>query len=149
MTPYRSRRLFIVLAAAALMAATTGCRTCHKARRMHTSAQFSSERVLHLIVVPKELPDGRAPTQQLADLLEEVAQRAGGYTTIEKVTGGWLPPGETEVVQERNDLLLVEGPPDLAAFLMQRLREDFQQRCPFVVSLPIRRIAVPEPTIAE
>ncbi len=148
MTPYRWRRLFIVFAAAALMAATAGCHTCHKARWTHTTAH-SGDRVLHLIVVPRELPDGTAPTQQLADLLEEVARRAGGYTHIEKVTGGWLPPGEAEVVQERNGLLLVEGPPDLAAFFMQRLREDFQQRYPFVVSLPIQRTAKGQPTVAE
>jgi hypothetical protein len=93
--------------------------------------------LLHLAVVPLAMPDGRPCADRIPGLLERVARLAGGYTLVEQVTGGWVPPGEDQVVQESNSLLLVVGPPRVASFLKASLRTDFQQTDPFVISVPV------------
>ena len=130
-----SRRCFLACLAALLVSAG-GCSALSETPR--TEAADAGGRVLHLAIVPRQLPDGSDPAEQVARLLKEVAARAGGYTYIEGVKGGWIPPGEQQVVTESNDLLLVEGPPELARFLKEALRDDFAQEYPFVVSLPVR-----------
>jgi len=130
-----SRRWFLACLAALLVSAG-GCSALSETPR--TEAADAGGRVLHLAIVPRQLPDGGDPAEQVARLLKEVAARAGGYTYIEGVKGGWIPPGEQQVVTESNDLLLVEGPPELARFLRKALRDDFAQQYPFVVSLPVR-----------
>lgn len=129
-----SRRCFLACLAAVLVA-SGGCSGLTGAPR--TQAADAGDRVLHLAIVPRQLPDGGDPAERVARLLKEVAERAGGYTYVEGVRGGWIPPGERQVVTESNDLLLVEGPPELARFLRKALRDDFAQECPFVVSLPV------------
>ena len=132
----------VLIVSAALTLGATGCAPFSRVTTTQITVQVSGERLLHLATVPRVLPDGTSPSEQVADLLEEVAERAGGYTYIEKVMGGWVPPGEDEVVEELNDLLLVQGPPELAFFLMEKLREDFKQREPFVVSLPVQSVTL-------
>lgn len=149
MKPNHSRRVLVALVLGAVLAAATGCLAFPKVHQTHITVQCGSDQVLHLAIVPRELPDGSQPTEQLAQLLEEVAERAGGYTYIEKVVGGWLPPGQKEVVQEINDLLLVQGPPGLAGFLKRKLHEDFGQQYPFVVSLPVQQIVTVQAVPAE
>lgn len=146
-------RPFLVLVLLTLLtAATSGCAWWNKIHTTQITVQVSGDRLLHLATVPRVLPDGKESSEQVAALLEEVAQRAGGYTYIEKVMGGWIPPGGDEVMEELNDLLLVQGPPEVAPFLRARLREDFQQQYPFVISLPIQSIAIvtlePQPDLA-
>ncbi len=136
-----SRRRFLACLTAVLMAAG-GCAPSGEVRQTSVTAEAGGERLLHLAIVPRQLPDGGQPAQQVARLLKEVAERAGGYTYIEGVKGGWITLGEQQVVTECNDLLLVEGPPELADFLRQALRDDFAQQYPFVISLPVRRTPV-------
>ena len=130
------------LLAAAIVMATTGCALGTKVNVAQIAVQVRSDRLLHIAAVPRVLPDGEPATEKRAELLRELAQRAGGYACIEKVLGGWVPPQKADVVEELNDLLLVDGPPEVARFLRERLHEDFGQEYPFVISLPIHAVEV-------
>ncbi|MHC4592504.1 MAG: hypothetical protein ACYS8L_07410 [Planctomycetota bacterium] len=143
-----SWKLAVLVLAAASALGTTGCAWLNRFQTTQITVQFSGEELLHMAIVPRELPDGSRPEEQVAALLKEVAERAGGYTYIEQVAGGWVPPGEKQVIKELNDLLLVKGPPEVGPFLRVRLRKDFDQEYPFVVSLPTQSIAVVRPVAA-
>ncbi|MHC4481507.1 MAG: hypothetical protein ACYS1C_11145 [Planctomycetota bacterium] len=134
--------VFCVLAL--LLVPLPGCASLNRISTTQIMVQVGGEELLHLAVVPRELPDGRRSSAQTTELLQAVAKRAGGYTYIENVKGGWLPPGKDEVVKEDNDLLLVKGAPQLADFLKDRLRDEFEQTHPFVVSLPIQSVKILE-----
>jgi len=143
-------RLLVLLLAA--MTACTGCAIGTKVSTTQVTVQVRSDRLLHIAAVPRELPDGQSASKQREALFEAVARKAGGYTCVEKALGGWLPPQKDEVMHEVNDLLLVEGPPEIAYFLRKKLHEDFRQEYPFVISLPVQSVAVisaPEPTGQE
>jgi hypothetical protein len=127
---------------AVAVAATGGCGLFNEIHQTQITVEYSGDQLLHLATIPRQLPDGQRPTEQVEALLEEIAERAGGYTYIENVMGGWMPPEGEKVVEERNDLLLVKGPPEVKPYLQQRLREDFQQEMPFVISLPVQSVAV-------
>jgi hypothetical protein len=131
----------LVLAGGVALSAT-GCGSWNRIQTTQVTVQVSGDRLLHIAAVPRILPDGERPTEQLAALLQEMGQKAGGYTLIENVMGGWIPPGQKEVVQERNDLLLVAGPPAIAYYMRVRLHNDFKQEDPFVISVPLQSIAV-------
>ena len=123
----RTRHRLLCLTLATAVALSAGCAI---GTRVHTTAitvQTSSNELLHVAAIPRVLPSGERPTEQLADLLAEVARKAGGYTLVENVEGGWIPPDRSKVLTELNDLLLVKGPPEVAHLLRARLREDFQQ----------------------
>jgi hypothetical protein len=120
-----------------MLPAAAGCAIGTKLQNTQIYVQVSPDEMLHMAAIPRLLPDGTRPTEQTAALLQEVAAMAGSYIYIEEVVGGWVPPGRRDVLQERNDLLLVKGPPELALFLRDRLRKDFKQELPFVVSMPI------------
>ncbi|MHC5034268.1 MAG: hypothetical protein ACYTFZ_04465 [Planctomycetota bacterium] len=138
--------VLVLVAVSAL--GTTGCAWFNRMQGTQITVQFSGDDLLHLAIIPRELPDGSVPKEQVAALLLEVAARAGGYTYIEEVAGGWIPPGEEQVVKELGDLLLVQGPPEIAPFLKARLRKDFDQEYPFVLSLPTQSVAVLRPVAA-
>ena len=143
------RGLVLLVGLLALAVAAPGCALFNSVNQPQITVQMGSGQMLHLAALPTVLPDGSPAKEQREKLLEEVGQLAGGYTLIDNVLGGWVPPGEDGVVQERNDLLLVKGPPEAAYLLRARLLEDFQQEEPFVESLPIQAIAIiyrtPEP----
>ncbi len=132
----------VLTAAGVLMLTGTGCTPIGRITTTQIQVQVSGERLLHLATVPRVLPDGGPVDELVAELLEAVAMRAGGYTYIEKVMGAWVPPGTKDIIKEENDLLLVAGPPEMGFWLRQRLHRDFDQEEPFVISLPIQSIAV-------
>jgi hypothetical protein len=142
MRAQQMRRSAAVLALALALALSAGCALGTKVHTTTITVQTSGEELLHLAIVPRFLPNGERPTQQMADLKAELAEKAGGYTLVEEVEGGWVPPGGGGVLKEMNDLLLVKGPPAVAHVLRVRLREDFEQEYPFVLSLPIQSVAV-------
>ncbi|NLW51332.1 MAG: hypothetical protein GXY85_10920 [Candidatus Brocadiaceae bacterium] len=141
----RVHRIVLVVAVAALLVAAPGC-LLNSANQPQITVQFGSGRMLHIAALPQLLPDGTSSAPQRDALLAELAGLAGGYTLIPDVMGGWVPPGQTGVLQEVNDLLLLVGPPEAAYLLHTRLREDFQQEAPFVQSLPIQAIALVYPS---
>jgi GAF domain-containing protein len=128
--------------AMAMVLGSTGCAWMNRVSETRIVVQFSGDQLLHVAILPRRLPDGSEPTKQLKALLDEMAERAGGYTYIPQVVGGWRPPGEKATVEQTCDLLLVKGPPEIAYVIDARLREDFGQKEPVVVSLPIQAIAV-------
>lgn len=128
---------------------TTGCMLWSKVQPTQITVEVRANRFLHIAAVPRQLPNGERPTKQLEALLDDVSRRAGGYTLIESVAGGWLPPGQTEVVREENDLLLVEGPPEMSIVLKARIAKDFQQQYPFVISIPVEAITLIQQTSAS
>jgi len=136
------RALLVLVLAGVVTLSATGCAAWNRVQTTQVTVQVSGDRLLHIAAVPRVLPNGERPTEQLAALLKEMGQKAGGYTLIENVMGGWMPPGKREMVEERNDLLLVAGPPSVAYFLRLRLVKDFKQEEPFVVSVPLQSIAV-------
>ena len=136
------QRLVLLVGLLALAVAAPGCALFNSVDQTQITVEMRSDQLLHLAALPRLLPDGSPATEQRDKLLDEVAELAGGYTLIDNVLGGWVPPGQKQVVEERNDLLLVKGPPEAAYLLEARLREDFQQLEPFVESLPIQAIAV-------
>ena len=138
----RLSRLALLAALLTLLAAAPGCALWNSYDQTKVVVQMGSGEMLHLAAVPRVLPDGTRPKEQLDALLKDVAKMAGGYTLIDNVLGGWLPAGQETVIEERNDLLLVKGPPEVAYLLRARLAEDFQQVEPFVESVPIQSIAV-------
>jgi hypothetical protein len=142
-------RLVVLVALAVLIAAAPGCALFNRVNQPQITVQFGSGQMLHIAVLPRALPDGTSAEAQRNKLLEEIAGLAGGYTLIDNVLGGWIPPGQKDVVQERNDLLLVKGPPQAAYLLRARLMQDFKQEVPFVESLPIQAIAVLHPGMEE
>jgi hypothetical protein len=96
--------------------ALTGCTTRQPAR--------------FLFVVPEQLPSGADSTAQRAELESWLVSRAGGFTEIEGVRGGWMAP-DGAVVTERNRLYLVTVPKNGASFradLNNRIVEDFDQQ---------------------
>lgn len=139
--------LVLVLAGAAALSAT-GCGSWNRVQTTQVTVQVSGDRLLHIAAVPRLLPNGERPTEQLAALLKEMSERAGGYTLIENVMGGWVPPGKKEIVEERNDLLLVAGPPEVAYYLRERLHGNFKQEHPFVISVPLQSIAFVRATLS-
>ena len=141
-------RLVLLAAVAVLIVAAPGC-MLGGVDQTQITVQFGSGQMLHIAALPRVLPDGTPAKAQREKLLGEVADLAGGYTLIDNVLGGWVPPGQEGVVQERNDLLLLEGPPEGAYLLRARLLEDFQQKEPFVVSLPIQAIALVYPNAPQ
>lgn len=76
----------------------------------------------YLFVVPEQLPDGTDSTPQRTQLEGWLVQRAGGFTEIEGVRGGWLAPGG-ETVTESNRLYLVTVPSG-----KKRFREELRQQ---------------------
>ena len=142
-------KLTLLLAGACILASATGCAAANKIHNTQVIVQFSTEEVLHVACVPTVLPDGEPASAQRAALLEAVAKAAGGYTLIEDAMGGWVPPGTRTTTLEVNDLLLVKGPPELMFLLEQRLREDFGQDYPFIISLPVLPVATVVPPPAE
>ncbi len=144
----RVLRWVLVLAVGCGVAlSASGCALWNRVQTTQISVQVAGDKLLHMAAVPRTLPDGGRPTEQLAALLKEMGEKAGGYTLIENVTGGWVPPGKTEIQVERNDLLLVAGPPSIALILRKVLRDDFKQEHPFVISVPLQSIVViPQPT---
>jgi len=142
----RGLALLTLLVAAGL--GPGGCAWFNKMQGTQITVMVPGDQLLHIAVVPKVLPDGTSAAEKTAELLARVAKRAGGYTFVEDVAGAWVPPGQDLLVRERNGLLLVAGPPELAQFLADKLREDFRQKQPFVVSLPIQAPVAFRPTAA-
>ena len=143
------RWLLLSFVLVGMVSGVLGCAPYQAREAMPFRITVPRDALLHLAVVPLELPDGKSTDELMSALLEDVARLAGGYTSIEKVTGGWIPPGGEQVVRESNCLLLVVGPFEVAPFLKDRLRNDFQQTYPFVISLPyaeIERAPAPEST---
>ncbi len=130
-------RYLRVLSLIFVVTVLAGCAANNKIHNTSIVVQFSPDQMLHIAWIPVTLPDGSPPIKQRADLLRDVAEIAGGYTLIEGAVGGWQPPGQRTVESELNDLLLVKGPAPLALMLQQRLAQDFQQKQPFVVSIPV------------
>ncbi len=137
-----SRPTCVLLMLALVALAAPGCMLGTDMHTTQISVQVRGDELLHMAILPRYLPDGERSAQQTGELLAEVARLAGGYTLIEQVQGGWVPPGAREVVTEQNDLLLVRGRPELAELLKARLHEEFRQEYPFVISLPLQSIAV-------
>ena len=133
-----ARGLFVLVVVLALVVAgATGCGSfLNKAQNTYISVQTNGDRLLHIAVIPRTLPDGQPSDKQRDALLKDVIEVAGGYTYIERVMGAWKPDPKAETVNEMDDLLLVAGPPELGMLLRQRLAQDFKQRTPFVLSLP-------------
>jgi hypothetical protein len=138
-------RIVLLVAVVVVVVAAPGCALFNSLNQPQIIVQMSSRKVLHVAALPRVLPDGRSADEAREKLLNEVAEQAGGYTLIDNVLGGWVPPGNETAVQERNDLLLVRGGPELAFLLRARLLEDFQQQVPFVESVPLQAIAVVYP----
>jgi hypothetical protein len=84
-------------------------------------------------------------TEKKAALLKEVAEKAGGYTLAEEQVGAWVPAAGKEAVKEVNDVLWVAGTPDLGAFLYDSLKDDFDQKAPFVLAIPLQAPMVLSP----
>ena len=130
-------RAVLVVVLALVVAGATGCGSfLNKAANTYISVQTNGDRLLHIAVIPRTLPDGQPADKQRDALLKDVIEVAGGYTYIERVMGAWKPDPKAETVKEMDDLLLVAGPPELGMLLKQRLNQDFKQRTPFVLSLP-------------
>jgi len=138
-------RLVLLVAVVALVVSAPGCAFFNRVNQPQITVQMGSGQLLHVAVLPRVLPDGTSAEEQRNKLLEEVAELAGGYTLIDNVLGGWVPPGQKAVMQERNDLLLVKGPFEAGYLLKARLLQDFQQEVPFVESIPVQAFAVVYP----
>lgn len=132
-----SARVVLGVVLALVIAGATGCGSfLNKAQNTYISVQTNGDRLLHVAVIPRTLPDGQPSDKQRDALLKDVVEVAGGYTYIERVMGAWKPDPKAETQKEMDDLLLVAGPPELGMLILQRLKVDFKQRAPFVVSLP-------------
>lgn len=142
-----SARACLVVVLALSAAATAGCGTLNTQKNTTILVQFSGERMLHLAIIPRVLPDGQPAAKERDALLKDVADVAGGYTLIPRVMRAWKQPGSPEAAKEEaDDLLLVAGVPELNMGLRQRLHDDFGQTTPFVLSLPVQSIRVAQPT---
>jgi len=84
----------------------------------------------YLFVVPEQLPSGAPSDPQRAELEGWLVERAGGFTEIEGVRGGWRAP-DGSVVTEGNRLYLVtvgEHPRRFRSEVRARVIEDFDQQ---------------------
>jgi len=134
------RRTIPVVVLALVLVGAAGCSTLNKQANTYIRVDYGGENMLHLAVIPRVLPQGQ-PADQVRDaLLEDVASAAGGYTYIERVIGAWKPKPTKATRKQVDDLLIVAGKPELALMLNRRLREDFKQSSPFVLSLPIQAV---------
>jgi hypothetical protein len=128
---------------ALVVALTSGCAALNSQKSTAIYVQFSGNDMLHVAIIPRVLPDGQPAAKQRDALLKDVADVAGGYTLIERVTSTWKSKGSSgAAMKEADDLLLVEGPAVLGAGLRQRLHDDFGQPSPYVLSLPIQDIHI-------
>jgi hypothetical protein len=144
-----SARVVLAVVLALVVVGATGCGSfLNKAQNTYIQVQYSGDHLLYMVVIPRTLPDGQPSDKQRDALLKDVAEIAGGYTYIERVMGAWKPDPKAETVKEMDDLLLVAGPTELGMLLQQRLRDDFKQRVPFVVPLPIQAVQVVRATPA-
>ncbi len=87
-----------------------------------------------LFVVPATLPDGRASDAERAELERWLVDRAGGYTELGEVRGGWKSP-TGEVVTETNRLYLISVSDKPGLFekeLRERIVRDFHQQEAYV-----------------
>jgi hypothetical protein len=129
------------------VAVSAGCGTLNTQKNTYISVQCSGDRMLHLAIIPRVLPDGQPAAKERDALLKDVADVAGGYTLVERVMSAWKQPDSPEAAkQEADDLLIVAGVPELGMGLRQRLHDDFGQTSPFVLSLPIQSIRVAQVT---
>lgn len=146
MTQATLARRALALVLTGLLCGTAGC-GWNRYSQTRITVKFSGDDLLHLALIPRELPDGSPCDAQREKLMKEMGQAAEVWGIIEKVSAGQsTDEGETEV--RPADLLMVAGPPELAYALRNRLRRDFKQKRPWVVSLPTQAIAlvpVPEP----
>ena len=134
------RRSLTVLVVAISLAAF-GCMLGSRVNTTQISVQFSGERMLHIVGVPRTLPDGTPTTKQLTALLSELSKAPGGYTLIQGVANGFTPPGQQQSVQETTDLLFVMGSPQMKLYLERKLYEEFKQEYPLVISVPLQSVA--------
>jgi len=134
MSQTHRRRCFRMIALCALLAASGGC-GWNRFNQTSIIVRFSSDKLLHVALLPRELPDGRPALALRAELLEELGENQP-WVLIERTTA--LLPGAPA---RPADLLLVEGPPQLGFRLREKLREDFQQKQPWVIGLPTQAVA--------
>jgi hypothetical protein len=138
-----SARAVLVVVLCLSVAAMAGCGTLNTQKNTYISVQCSGDRMLHMAIIPRVLPDGQPAAKQRDALLKDLADAAGGYTLIERVMSAWKQDDSSEAAkQTADDLLLVAGPPQLGPGLRQRLHDDFGQSSPFVLSLPIQSVQV-------
>ncbi len=139
-------RAFLVVLALTV-AAMAGCGTLNTQKNTYIQVQYSGQRMLHIAIIPRTLPDGQPAAKERDALLKDVADVAGGYTLIPSVMSSWKQEGGPDVAKEEaDDLLMVAGVPELGMGLRQRLHDDFGQASPFVLSLPIQDVRVAQVT---
>ena len=71
-------RTALMAAVAVLVLVGTACTPIGKIQTTTIKVEVSSERLLHLAIIPRVLPDGSPVDAVKADLLENVAARVGG-----------------------------------------------------------------------
>ncbi len=137
----------VVLVLALAVAAMAGCGTLNTMKSTYITVQYSGTRMLHLAIIPRTLPDGTPSAKERDALLKDVADVAGGYTLVPRVMSSWKQEGTPDAAKEEaDDLLIVAGVPELGMGLKQRLHDDFGQKMPFVLSLPIQDVRVAQAT---
>jgi len=137
--PGSARRALSAAFLAAVVLVAGGCGFSRDSRTSVT-VEFSGDLMLHIATVPGVLADGTAPTRQREELLKALAESVGGYVCIEGAIGDWRRLADGKLSDEPADLLLVQGPPQLGPFLKARLRSEFGQTNPVVVSIPAQSV---------
>ena len=124
-----------------LLAAAQGCGWNHTSQTI-ISVRFSGEDLLHVALVPRTLPDGTPATKQREALVAELTGLTGAVAFLSSVQAATVAAAGEEPVRSDADMLMVEGAPEVAFALRRRLREDFQQERPWVVSVPTQAVAL-------
>ncbi|MBN1347518.1 MAG: hypothetical protein JXQ73_32810 [Phycisphaerae bacterium] len=132
--PHRTEAISrVLLAGLAVMTAMAGCEhggaTTRPIRSPETEDAANSAR--YFFVVPQWLPGGASSKPQREALEQWLVQRAGGFTRIGPVRGGWHDG--KDLIEEDSIAYFVVGPVGLKPVIETRVLGEFKQRKAFVV----------------
>ncbi len=150
MESVKMRRCAGLLVFAGLMLFAAGCQVFNRTSETRIVVKFSGDNLVHMVLLPKTLPDGKSADAARKALLKRFTDRGVTYVLMPGVRAGIKPNAEDPAAEVPADLLLVQGPPFLAGNLYEIMKEEFGQNYPWVASVPTQAIAlIPVPAPGE
>jgi hypothetical protein len=132
------RAVLTVLACSLAVAISNGCALGTSAQSTRVTITVPGDRLLFLAVVPRVLPDGTLADEKREALLKEVSEKSIAPPLIQPQRSAWSPAADRVPDEEDTDVLWVVGRPDVGQIIYETLRDEFGQRVPFVLPIPLQ-----------